>query len=132
MSLDAVVHAAFDLPLDPRRRDAARLSGAFLTAPSDVLATARLDEVPGVVAAAQAAALAGHWVVGGLSYEAGGAWDPAQTTHPGAGELARFEVFTGEPGPWPVSAAPAVADWFPAGDFATGGPAAPAAARVAP
>ncbi len=124
MTRGQLVHAAFDVPLDPGDRDGPRLRGAFTSPPDRVLATSRLEEVPAVVAAAQAAALAGGWVVGGLRYEAGAAWDRAQTTHAGDGELARFEVFTGEPVPWPGAPAPVRPDWFPAAEFTAGGPAA--------
>jgi para-aminobenzoate synthetase/4-amino-4-deoxychorismate lyase len=67
-------------------------------------------QVPAVVAAAEQAALAGHWVIGGLSYAAGGAWDPAQhvrTTTPAA----HFEVYSGlEEWPLESPALPAL-DW---------------------
>lgn len=117
------VHAAFDLALDPRDR-AGRLRGAFRTAPVAVLRTCDLTEVPDVVAAAEAAALAGRWVVGGLSYEAGGAWDRAQQTHRG-GELAHFEIFGDDPEEWPAADPPPDPAWFPAGSF---GELAPASA----
>jgi len=117
MSPARVVHAAFDLALDPRDRTGPRLHGAFLAPPQRVLRAEGLDEVPAVVAAAEAAAAAGDWVVGGLAYEAGGAWDCAQRTRPGAGELAHFEVFAGEPESWPEAAAPPALDWFPSGGF---------------
>ena len=113
------VRAAFDLALDPRDRGR-RLRGAFLRPPIAVLRTSLATEVPDVVAAAEAAALAGHWVVGGLAYEAGGVWDASQRTHSG-GELARFEVFEGDPEEWPDTPAPADPDWFPAGRFRTPG-----------
>ena len=109
------VRAAFDLALDPRDRGR-RLRGAFLRPPVAVLRTSVVAEVPEVVAAAEAAAQAGNWVVGGLTYEAGGAWDPSQRTHPG-GELARFEVYDGEPEDWPEAPAPPDPDWFPAGSL---------------
>ena len=109
------VRAAFDLALDPRDRGR-RLRGAFLRPPVAVLRTSVVAEVPEVVAAAEAAAQAGNWVVGGLTYEAGGAWDPSQRTHPG-GELARFEVYDGEPEDWPEAPAPPDPDWFPSGSF---------------
>ena len=73
-----VPHAAFDFALDPRNRTA-RLRGAFLTAPVAVLRTADLAQAPSVVAAAEAAARAGNWVVGGLSYEA----HPRDSVRPG-------------------------------------------------
>ena len=120
-----VVRAAFDVPLDPGDRAGSRLRGAFTTAPIAVFAATTVDEVPDVVAAAEAAAAGGRWVVGGLTYEAGSAWDPAQPTHSADGELARFEVFDGEPSPWPESTPAPAVDWFPAGGF---GPLTPAEA----
>ena len=123
----ALVHAAFDLALDPRDR-AARLRGAFVDPPVAVLRTSEPAEVAGVVADAESAAAAGHWVVGGLTYEAGGVWDPAQRTHATDGDLARFEVFDGDPRPWPTAPAPADPDWFPSGRFGGMGPAAAIAA----
>ena len=65
--------AAFDIPADPPGRRA-RLRGRFDREPT-VLRAATPAEVPDVVEAAEAAALAGHWVLGGLSYAASGAWD---------------------------------------------------------
>ena len=117
-----VPHAAFDFALDPRNRTA-RLRGAFLTAPVAVLRTADLAQAPSVVAAAEAAARAGNWVVGGLSYEAGGAWEPSQHTRATASDLARFEVFAGEPKEWPHAAAPDDPAWFPSGRFGERRPA---------
>ncbi|MEA4945372.1 MAG: bifunctional anthranilate synthase component I family protein/class IV aminotransferase [Propionicimonas sp.] len=119
-----LVRAAFDLPLDPRDRDGPRLAGAFLTEPTAVLATSAPHQVPAVVAAAEQAARAGHWVVGGLTYEAGGAWDAAQRTRAGTGELARFEVFSADPVGWPAASASPVLDWFVSGRFAVPDPAA--------
>ena len=107
------VRAAFDVPLDPGERTGQRLRGAFLAAPRQVLIAPSPRLVPSVVAEAEAAAAAGGWVVGGLTYEAGSAWDPAQRTHPGVGPTAYFEVFDAPPVPWP-SAPPAPSlDWFP-------------------
>ena len=111
------VHAAFDLALDPRDRGA-RLRGAFVTPPVSVLRTTELLEVPAIVAAAEAAAADGKWVVGGLGYEAGGAWDASQRTQPG-GELAHFAVFDADPQDWPDALAPEDPAWFPAGGFNT-------------
>ncbi|MGC3953941.1 MAG: bifunctional anthranilate synthase component I family protein/class IV aminotransferase [Propionicimonas sp.] len=121
------VHAAFDLALDPRDRRT-RLRGAFLTPPLAVLRTREPAELTAVVEAAEAAAEAGHWVVGGLRYEAGSAWDAAQRTHPADGDLARFEVFDGQPQPWPDASAPADPAWFPSGGFGDLTPAAAIAA----
>jgi para-aminobenzoate synthetase/4-amino-4-deoxychorismate lyase len=116
-------HAAFDLARDPRDR-ATRLRGAFLTPPVAVLRTSEPTEVPEVVTAAETAAAQGRWVVGGLAYEAGGAWDANQRTHPAGAELARFEVYHGDPEEWPDADAPADPDWFPAGGFTPGTPSA--------
>ncbi|MCA0250954.1 MAG: bifunctional anthranilate synthase component I family protein/class IV aminotransferase [Actinobacteria bacterium] len=118
-----MTYAAFDLALDPRDRTA-RLRGAFTQPPVTVLRTSQIADVPAVVTAAEAAAAAGHWVVGGLAYEAGGAWDASQRTHPGTGDLARFEVFFGEPEEWPAARPPADPAWFPSGGFHAAGPAA--------
>ncbi len=71
------VFAAFDLPAEPPGREL-RLRGRFTVPPLAVLSAAVPAEVPAVVAAAEQAARAGHWVVGGLSYSAAGAWDGAQ------------------------------------------------------
>ena len=122
------VRAAFDVPLDPGERTGQRLRGAFLAAPRQVLIAPSPRLVPGVVAGAEAAAAAGRWVVGGLTYEAGSAWDPAQRTHPGVGPTAYFEVFDAPPVPWP-SAPPAPSlDWFPSARFTAGSPGAAIAA----
>ena len=94
------VHAAFDLPAEPPDRER-RTRGRFLRPPAAVLRAATPDEVPGVVAAAEAAALAGRWVLGGLSYEASGAWDAAQHTLRGTGPVAHFEVYADPPSDWP-------------------------------
>ena len=127
------VRAAFDVPLDPRDRSR-RLRGLFRGAPALVLRADSPTEVPAVVAAAEAAAGAGCWVVGGLAYEAGGVWEPAQVTLPPVTPLAWFEVFDDDPEPWP----PPVDDgtgtgsdgpaWFPSGRFRSAGPAAAVAA----
>lgn len=62
--------------------------------PRQILQTCRLDEVLEVIAAAEAAAQQGHWVVGGLSYEAAPAFDAAMASHPGGTwPLAWFAVF---------------------------------------
>ncbi len=121
------VQAAFDLALDPRDR-ARRLRGAFRTPPVTVLQTTQPAEVPDVVAAAEQSALGGSWVVGGLAYEAGGAWDASQRTHPGQGDLVRFEVFAGDPEEWPAARAPEDPAWFPAGRFGESGTLAPSSA----
>ena len=115
-------YAAFDLALDPRDRRA-RLRGAFLAPPIAVLRARTLTEVLQVVTAAETAAAAGRWVVGGLAYEAADAWEPSQRTHPAATEFARFEVYDATPGEWPDADAPADPAWFPAGNFSPGTPA---------
>ena len=62
--------------------------------PRQILQTHRLDEVSAVISAAEAAAHQGHWVVGGLSYEAAPAFDAAMTSHSsGPWPLAWFAVF---------------------------------------
>lgn len=106
------VWAAFDLPENPRRRDEHRWRGCFTRPPGRVLTAGTAGEVAGCVTAAEAAALDGHWVVGGLHYEAGGAWDAAHQVRASAATLARFEVFDGEPLPWapPVTERPAL-EW---------------------
>ncbi|MGV8908304.1 MAG: bifunctional chorismate-binding protein/class IV aminotransferase [Propionicimonas sp.] len=71
------VWAALDFPAQPPDRGQ-RLRVKFTSPPVRILTAERPDEVPAVVEAAEEAALAGHWVVGGLSYSAAGAWDGAQ------------------------------------------------------
>lgn len=121
------VWAAFDLPLDPRHRYGDRLRGAFSRPPRRELITADLRQVADVVDQAEAAAAAGAWVVGGLTYEAGSAWDSAQRTHRGDGPLAHFEVYDTEPEDWPAAAPSATPsaplNWFPAGQFTHRSPA---------
>ena len=67
----------FDFPAAPPARTA-RLRGQFTRPPAEVLVAASPAEVPAVVAAAEAAARSGCWVLGGLGYGASGAWDAAQ------------------------------------------------------
>ncbi|MCW5950791.1 MAG: bifunctional anthranilate synthase component I family protein/class IV aminotransferase [Propionibacteriaceae bacterium] len=88
-----------------------------------MLRTSRIAQVADVLAAAEAAAFAGRWVVGGLAYEAGSAWEASQRTHPGRGDLARFEVFDGDPEEWPAAKPAADPAWFPAGSFGSPTPA---------
>lgn len=103
------VFAAFDLPAEPPGREL-RLRGRFTTAPLQVLSAATSAEVPAVVAAAEQAALAGNWVVGGLSYSAAGAWDAAQHARVDT-PAAHFEVYAAVED-WPMDAAPLPAlDW---------------------
>ncbi len=61
-------------------------------APRTVLRADALADVRGVIEAAEAAAQAGAWVVGWLSYEAAGAFDSALPTLPADGPLAWFGV----------------------------------------
>jgi para-aminobenzoate synthetase/4-amino-4-deoxychorismate lyase len=125
------VRAAFDVPLDPRDRSE-RLRGLFRGPPDRVLRADSPAGVPAVVAAARDAAAAGSWVVGGLAYEAGGVWEPAQATLPPVTPLAWFEVFGREPEPWPAhpGADPGTdgPGWFPSGGFRAAGPEAAVAA----
>ncbi|HEY3339612.1 MAG TPA: bifunctional anthranilate synthase component I family protein/class IV aminotransferase [Propionicimonas sp.] len=75
-----------------------------------VLTAATAGEVPAVVAAAEHAALAGNWVVGGLSYSAAGAWDRAQRALLDS-PAAHFEVYAAVED-WPAEATPLPAlDW---------------------
>lgn len=97
-----IVRAAFDVPADPRDRDRERIRGLFHTPPVRTLSASRPDQVPGVVAQAEAAARSGSWVLGGLRYEAGSAWDRAQVTRHSELPLAHFEVYPGTPDPWPA------------------------------
>jgi para-aminobenzoate synthetase/4-amino-4-deoxychorismate lyase len=103
--------AAFDFPEDPpdRRR---RLRGRFLRPPDLVLRAAAPADVPEVVAQAEAEARAGRWVLGGLGYGAAGAWDAGQAALRDSTPCAHFEVFDGQPDPWPDEPAdlPAL-DW---------------------
>ncbi len=124
------IWAAFDLPAQPPERTG-RLRGRFTTRPGQVFLAARPDEVPGVVAAAEQAALAGAWVVGGLSYGAAGAWDPAQRALRDATPAAHFEVYAGPPEPWPDDPGelPAL-DWRPDAAMAEGRSPVAAIARV--
>lgn len=102
--------AAFDIPADPRDRAGAGLRGAFTDPPAETLLAASVSDVPRVVARAEALARAGAWVVGGVRYEGGGAWDAAQVTHPPSAPPAHFEAWDGAPGPWPDAVAPPL-DW---------------------
>ena len=122
------VWAAFDLPLDPRHRHGGRLRGSFSQPPRQELVTSDLRQVADVVAQAEAAAAAGAWVVGGLTYEAGPAWDSAQRTHRGDRPLAHFEIYDTEPGDWPAAVPSAPLNWFPAGQFTHRSPATAIAA----
>jgi para-aminobenzoate synthetase/4-amino-4-deoxychorismate lyase len=105
--------AAFDIPAQPPSRER-RLRGRFRQPPASVLRAPTPAEVPAVVAAAEAAALAGRWVVGGLAYTASGAWDDAQRALADGGPAAHFEVYSDPPEPWPDDPVPLPAlDWRP-------------------
>ncbi len=98
-----VLHAAFDFPRHPlAREDGERLRGGWSTPPARWLRATRPDEVRGVIAAAEAAARAGAWVLGGLRYEAAAAFDAVLTTHEATAPLAEFAVYDGPPEPWPA------------------------------
>ncbi len=127
--MSTTVWAAWDFPADPPNPQP-RQRWCFTT-PPQVLSTALVAEVPGVVAAAEAAALAGHWVLGGLTYTAAGAWDAAQAVRSDGGVLAHFEVYPGEPEPWPepVPTAPRL-EWLPDAILAEGRTAEAAIAAV--
>ncbi|MCE4556639.1 chorismate-binding protein [Roseateles cellulosilyticus] len=97
-----MIYAAFDFPRHPlAREDGERVRGAWHTSPSRWLRASVLGEVRAVVADAEAAARAGAWVLGGLRYEAAGAFDPALATHDAAAPLAEFAVYDTPPEPWP-------------------------------
>jgi para-aminobenzoate synthetase/4-amino-4-deoxychorismate lyase len=103
------VYAAFDFPAAPPERGD-RIRGAF-TQPGRLLRADTVEQVPAVIEAAEAAARAGHWVIGGLRYHAG-AWDSAQTAHNPI-EPALFEVFADAPQDWPAAndSTPTALDW---------------------
>ena len=69
------VWAAFDFPAAPPRRDA-RSQGVFRHRPAQILRADTPAQVPQVLAAAHAHAIAGRWVLGGVPYS--GAHDPDQ------------------------------------------------------
>nr|WP_300150072.1 bifunctional anthranilate synthase component I family protein/class IV aminotransferase [Propionicimonas sp.] len=124
------VWAAFDIPADPPHRER-RLRGRFLQRPAAVLQASAPAEVPTVVAAAEAAALAGNWVVGGLTYAASGAWDAAQRALADDAPAAHFEVYPDPPQPWPDRPSPVAAlDWRPDPLLAGGRSATAAIGRV--
>ncbi len=102
-----MLHAAFDFPRHPlAREDGERLRGCWSAPPSRWLRAGRHDEVAATVAAAEAAARAGAWVLGGLRYEAASAFDKALATHDGAAPLAEFAVYERAPEPWPAQPPP--------------------------
>ena len=97
-----MLHAAFDFPRHPlAREDGERLRGCWLEPPSRWLRATRPDEVRAVIAAAEAAARAGAWVLGGLRYEAAAAFDAALSTRAATAPLAEFAVYDSAPQPWP-------------------------------
>lgn len=97
-----MLHAAFDFPRHPlAREDGERLRGAWHEPPARWLRATRTEEVAAVIAAAEAAARAGAWVLGGLRYEAAAAFDKALMTHAGTAPLAEFAVYDTPPEPWP-------------------------------
>ena len=97
-----MLHAAFDFPRHPlAREDGERLRGCWHAPPSRWLRAMQLDEVRGAIAAAEAAARAGAWVLGGLRYEAAAAFDAALSTHAATAPLAEFAVYDTAPEPWP-------------------------------
>lgn len=118
--MSSTTWAAFDIPADPPQRER-RVRGRFRRPPERVLRADTPGQVPAVVAAAEAAAMAGNWVLGGLRYPAAGAWDAAQLALPDVGPAATFEVYPGPPEPWPEDpvALPAL-DWRPDAELAGG------------
>lgn len=102
---------------DPRDPAAPRVRQAF-GRPHALWQAQRPEDVPGVLAAAEAAAAAGVWCLGFVAYEAAPAFDAALATHapdPAQGPLAWFAAYD-QPLPWPegedalASAAPWL-DW---------------------
>lgn len=101
-----MIEAAFDVPRHPLARDdGERLRGVWRQAPARWLRAARHADVGPVIAQAEAAARAGAWVLGGLRYEAAGAFDTALRTHEATAPLAEFAVYDTPPQPWPEAAA---------------------------
>ena len=108
----------FPDPLDPA---APRLRHA-LADPAALWQAHTLQEVVPVLAAAEAAARAGAWVLGWVSYEAAPAWDsalPVRAVDGPALPLAWFAVYPQGPQPWPAQqegaegAQAAQVDWAP-------------------
>ena len=103
-----MIQAAFDFPRHPlAREDGERLRGVWHEAPARWLKAERHDDVRAVIAAAEAAARGGAWVLGGLRYEAAAAFDAVLATHAPTGPLAEFAVYDKAPEPWPDEAPPA-------------------------
>lgn len=97
-----MLHAAFDFPRHPlSREDGERLRGCWSEPPARWLRATRRADVRAVIAAAEAAARAGAWVLGGLRYEAAAAFDAALASHDGTAPLAEFAVYDTAPDPWP-------------------------------
>ncbi|MDD0839649.1 chorismate-binding protein [Curvibacter sp. HBC61] len=100
---------------DPRQPEGPRWRHAFRD-PQQVLQAQRLDQVPAVLSAAQAAAEAGRWCLGFVRYEAAPAFDRALPTQAADGPLAWFAVFD-QPQPWPApdqgEALPVQVNWAP-------------------
>ncbi|MFX8262600.1 hypothetical protein ABTL46_22345, partial [Acinetobacter baumannii] len=85
--------AAFDFPRHPlAREDGERVRGVWRSPPSRWLRAWRPDEVRPTSAAAEAAARAGAWVLGGLRYEAAAALDPALATQDAQAPRVEFAV----------------------------------------
>lgn len=105
---------------DPQDPAAPRLRCA-LGPPREVLVACLPGELRAVLDAVEAAAAQGAWCVGGVRYEAAGAFDAALQTHPADGPLAWFAVHDA-PGPWPGDPPPAAAaptlQWDPVLDRA--------------
>ena len=100
-----VLHAAFDFPRHPlSREDGERLRGAWHQPPVCWLRAHAPQELRAVIAAAEAAARDGAWVLGGLRYEAAAALDPALAVHAGDTPLAEFAVYEQPPAEWPADA----------------------------
>lgn len=94
--------------------------GLELLDPQQVLTASSLTEVRGAAAAAQAAAEAGRWAAGFVSYEAAPAFDaalPVRPPRPGL-PLAWFAVFeSARPAPLPPGGPCRTPDWEPELDF---------------
>ena len=106
--------AAFDFPRHPlAREDGERVRGAFYAPPSRWLRALSHAELPAVIDAAQQAACAGAWVLGGLRYEAAAAFDVALVVHRANQPLAEFAVYDSAPEPWPntLPLASLTSDW---------------------
>ncbi len=99
----AQVQAAFDFPRHPlAREDGERVRGVWTTPPARWLRAHSAEALPGVIAAAEEAAQAGAWVLGGLRYEAAAALDRHLAHHAATGPLAEFAVYEQAPEPWPT------------------------------